>query len=235
MRLVSDLVSRRTGGHRCHERPVKQLRTRPFDGAPGPGRLAPRGSLRPCRAAPAGPRRPPTPLRLGGSTTIIDHLLRWAPANMRIAIAARVVPPLRLQRLRLDDRLTYLAHDELAFTAEESAEAVRAAGLDLDAGIVEARSTRHGGWPAGVRMAVLAARHGQRPADPTLSSARSGLRRLPGHRGPRLSPHDVRDFVLESCLDEQVCPSLIDNIRGTTTAEVLLEKCLADGALPLPR
>ena len=66
------------------------------------------------------------------SVRVIDHVLRWAPANMRIAIAARVVPPLRLQRLRLEDRLAYIAHDELAFSPEESAEAVRAAGLDLD-------------------------------------------------------------------------------------------------------
>ena len=40
---------------------------------------------------------------------------------------------------------------------------------------------------------------------------------------------DVRDFVLDSCLDEQVCPSLIDHIRGTTTAESMLEQCVAAG------
>ena len=68
---------------------------------------------------------------------------------MRVAIAARVVPPLRLQRLRLDDRLVYLAHDELAFTPEESAEAVRAAGLALD----PARSTPSTERPAAGRPA----------------------------------------------------------------------------------
>src|SRR6478609_11449663 len=66
------------------------------------------------------------------SARVIDHVLRWAPANMRIAIAARVVPPLRLQRLRLEDRLEYIAHDELTFRRGETADAVRAAGLRLD-------------------------------------------------------------------------------------------------------
>src|SRR6478736_6946585 len=71
------------------------------------------------------------------SAHVVDHVLRWAPANMHIAIAARVVPPLRLQRLRLEDRLAYITHDELAFSPDETAEAVRAAGLELDADTVD--------------------------------------------------------------------------------------------------
>src|SRR6478609_4433454 len=87
----------------------------------------------------------------GASTTIVDHLLRWAPANLKIAMAARVVPPLRLQRLRLEDRLTYLAHDDLAFSLDESAAAVRAAQLDLDPSTVTTIQQATDGWPAGVR------------------------------------------------------------------------------------
>ena len=122
------------------------------------------------------------------STAIIDHLLRWVPANLRVVIAARVVPPLRLQRLRLEDRLTYLAHDELAFTAEESLAAVRAGGLDLDRGTVDAIHQATGGWPAGVRMAILASRHNRHPERALAgAAARPGARRVPRHRGARLS------------------------------------------------
>ena len=57
-------------------------------------------------------------------------------------------------------------------------------------------------------------------------------RRWPTTSPPRFSPpssDDLSDFVLDSCLDEQVCPSLIDTIRGTHDAETYLEQCLADG------
>ena len=42
-------------------------------------------------------------------------------------------------------------------------------------------------------------------------------------------PEELRDFVLDSCLDEQVCPSLLDSIRERPPPETLLEQCLSDG------
>jgi LuxR family maltose regulon positive regulatory protein len=166
----------------------------------------------------------------GASTTIVDHLLRWAPANLRISMAARVVPPLRLQRLRLEDRLTYLAHDDLAFSLAESAAAVRAAQLDLDLGAVTAIQQATDGWPAGVRMAILAARHQGTATDVSLELRRDQALAdyLATEVLASLAP-ELRDFVLESSLDEQVCPSLVDAVRGTGTAEALLESCVSAG------
>jgi LuxR family maltose regulon positive regulatory protein len=164
------------------------------------------------------------------SAAVVDHLLRWAPANLSIAMAARVLPPLRLQRLRLEDRLTYLAHEELAFTLEESSAAVRAADLDLDPGTVTTIQEATDGWPAGVRMAILAARHRGSSVDLSLELRRDQA--LADYLATEVLaslPPDLRDFVLESCLDEQVCPALIDAVRGTGTAEALLESCLAAG------
>ena len=164
------------------------------------------------------------------SVRVIDHVLRWAPANMRIAIAARVVPPLRLQRLRLEDRLAYIAHDELAFSPEESAEAVRVAGLDLDPDTVDTIHQVTDGWPAGVRMAILAARQSGRPRQVPMELRRDQA--LADYLATEVLASlddDLRDFVLDSCLDEQVCSSLIDTIRGTHDAETYLEHCLADG------
>ncbi|TQM57966.1 LuxR C-terminal-related transcriptional regulator [Humibacillus xanthopallidus] len=164
------------------------------------------------------------------STTIVDHLLRWAPANLRISMAARVVPPLRLQRLRLEDRLTYLAHDDLAFSLEESTAAVRAAQLDLDLTTVTAIQQATDGWPAGVRMAILAARHRGTATDVSVELRRDQALAdyLATEVLASLAP-DLRNFVLEASLDEQVCPSLVDAVRGTCTAEALLESCVSAG------
>ncbi|WP_323098529.1 LuxR C-terminal-related transcriptional regulator [Intrasporangium sp. YIM S08009] len=165
-----------------------------------------------------------------GSIQIIDHILKWAPANMRIAVAARVVPPLRLQRLRLDDRLAYLTHEQLAFGPQETAEAVRAAGLDLDAETVEGIHRATGGWPAGVRMAILASRqYGLRKQVPTQLRRDQALAEYLATEVLASLSDDLRDFVLDATLDEHVCPSLVDSVRGTHNAEALLEQCVADG------
>lgn len=164
------------------------------------------------------------------SVRVIDHVLRWAPANMRIAIAARVVPPLRVQRLRLEDRLEYIAHDELAFGREETADAVRVAGLHLDADTVDTIHRVTDGWPAGVRMAILAARQSGRPRQVPMQLRRDQA--LADYLATEVLASlsdDLRSFVLDSCLDEQVCSSLIDTIRGTQGSEAFLEQCLADG------
>ena len=171
------------------------------------------------------------------STHVIDHVLRWAPANMRIAIAARVVPPLRLQRLRLEDRLDLPRARRAGLQPPRSRpRPSEPPGSTSTGGTVDTIHRATGGWPAGVRMAILAARQSRRPADLTLSCDVTG--RSPTTSPPRFSPrcrHDLRDFVLDSCLDEQVCPSLIDTIRGTTTAETYPRAVPRCGALPLPR
>ena len=165
-----------------------------------------------------------------GSMQVIDHVLKWAPANMSIAVAARVVPPLRLQRLRLEDRLTFLSHEQLAFSPEETDEAVRAAGVDLDAETVESIHRATNGWPAGVRMAILASRqYGLRKQVPTQLRRDQALAEYLATEVLASLSDDLRAFVLDATLDEQVCPSLVDSVRGTHNAEALLEQCVADG------
>ncbi|WP_343993722.1 LuxR C-terminal-related transcriptional regulator [Terrabacter terrae] len=165
-----------------------------------------------------------------GSIELIDHILKWAPANMRVAVAARVAPPLRLQRLRLDDRLTYLRHEQLAFTPEETSEAMHTAGLHLDAETVESIHSATGGWPAGVRMAILATRqYGEHRQVPTQLRRDQALAEYLATEVLASLSDDLREFVLDATLDEQVCPSLVDSVRGTRNAEAMLERCVADG------
>ena len=100
----------------------------------------------------------------------------------------------------------------------------------MDEETVDSIHDAYGGWPAGVRMAILAARQIDR-----VGNVPAQLRRdwaLADYLATEVLaslPDELRDFVLDSCLDEQVCPSLLDSIRGTTTAETLLEQCLSDG------
>src|SRR5205085_3742757 len=76
-------------------------------------------------------------------------------SGLRVALAARHRPPLRLARVRAAGRLEEVGSAELAFSAAECAEYVRlATGRDPDPEAVEALFEATEGWPLGVALAV---------------------------------------------------------------------------------
>lgn len=163
------------------------------------------------------------------SLEVLDHFLQWAPSRTRVVLSGRTVPSLRLQRLRLEDRLELIGHRELAFTWDETAEAVAAAGLELSGGETAALHHVTQGWPAGVRMAVLAMNAGAGHDLPLeLRRDDSLADYLTTEVLASIDPQ-LRRFVLEATVDELVCPSLVDAVRGGGAAAPLLERCLSDG------
>lgn len=160
---------------------------------------------------------------------MVDHLVRWALPSTRVVLLARSVPPLRLQRLRLEDRLELVGQRELAFTPAETADAVRAAGLELDPESVRGLHRLTQGWPAGVRMATLAIAAGA-SADLPLELRRDDA--LADYLATEvlgsLDPQ-TRDFLLEATIDEVVGPALVDAVRGSTGSLAMLERCHRDG------
>ncbi|HWS57787.1 MAG TPA: LuxR C-terminal-related transcriptional regulator, partial [Actinotalea sp.] len=163
------------------------------------------------------------------ASQMLDHFLTWAPSTTRAVLIGRSMPPLRLQRLRLEDRLELIGHGDLVFTRQETAAAVLAAGLELDAVSAASLHDVAQGWPAGVRMAVLAMQSGSRrelafelPRDDALADylATEVLASL---------DDELSRFVLEATVDDLVCPALVDAARGTHDAAVLLERCVSLG------
>jgi LuxR family maltose regulon positive regulatory protein len=160
---------------------------------------------------------------------VVDHLLRWAPSITRVILSGRTVPRLRLQRLRLEDRLELIGHRDLAFTPEETDAAVSASGLEMSQDAIDTLHQVTQGWPAAVRMAVLAMRAG---GDQNLSL---GLRRddaLAEYLTTEVLAaidDELRRFLLDATIDDTVCPSLVDAVLGSQNGEALLERCAAEG------
>ncbi|WFE67260.1 LuxR C-terminal-related transcriptional regulator [Micromonospora sp. WMMD714] len=96
--------------------------------------------------------------------TGLEFLLRHADGRLRLVAAARADLPPALHRLRLAGDLTELGPDDLAFTVDEVADLMVAHGVPLPAAAVGRLRERTGGWPAGLRFAVLAARQQPDPA-----------------------------------------------------------------------
>ena len=159
---------------------------------------------------------------------LLDHFMAWAPPSTRVVLASRSMPHLRLQRLRLAGRLELVEHNDLAFTPEETAIACGAWGVGLGPDAVAELHQLAQGWPAATRLAVLAVRSG----------ARTDLRQL--RHDDALSDYlttevlaglddGLRDFVLDATIDEVVCPSLLDAVRGTSDSAAWLERCVSEG------
>ena len=83
----------------------------------------------------------------------LEWLMEHTGGALRLVVATRSDPPVRLQRLRVAGRLKEIRAADLAFTRSEANELL--APLELRADDVEALWERSEGWAAGLRLAEL--------------------------------------------------------------------------------
>ncbi|WHT23360.1 LuxR C-terminal-related transcriptional regulator [Crossiella sp. CA-258035] len=86
----------------------------------------------------------------------LERWLRGLPAGLRVVLLARFPPPLGLARLRVEGRLREIGMAELAFTAEEGAALLTAAGQAPTSGELDRLMRHTEGWAAGLRLAAIA-------------------------------------------------------------------------------
>jgi LuxR family maltose regulon positive regulatory protein len=134
-----------------------------------------------------------------------------------------------LQRLRLEDRLELVSHRDLAFTAEETAAAVSAMHVDLSPDEIGNLHRVTQGWPAAVRMALLAMTvGGQRGLALDLRRDDALADYLTTEVLAAVDP-ELRPFLVSATVDELVCASLVDSVLQTRSGAHLLERCTAEG------
>ena len=84
-----------------------------------------------------------------GAAAAVDDLLRRAPSNLHLVLCGRRLPPLALARFRAADDIVEVGADDLRFDDAEVAALAASLGADPPA-------TDLGGWPALVRLALVA-------------------------------------------------------------------------------
>jgi LuxR family maltose regulon positive regulatory protein len=89
-------------------------------------------------------------------SVLADHV----PAGSRLAFAGRTEPPVRIARLRAEDRITEIGPGDLSLTCQEASSLLRAAEVVLGAEDVAEVHRRTEGWPAGLYLAALCLRGG---------------------------------------------------------------------------
>ncbi|OON29006.1 helix-turn-helix transcriptional regulator [Micromonospora sp. Rc5] len=153
--------------------------------------------------------------------TGLEFLLRHTEGRLRVVAGARTDLPAGLHRLRLAGELTTVGPAELACTDDEVADLLVAHGVFLPAAAVPRLRARTGGWPAGLRLAALAAR--DRP-DPVrwLEQFGGDQPDVAGYlRAEVLAPLDdaARDALRRGAVADAVSADLVDALTGRRDAE----------------
>ena len=88
---------------------------------------------------------------------LLDHIARLLEHDtpLKVVLLTRTDPVLPLHKLRLSGDLQEIRADDLALRPADIATLAHAAGIDLSAALLDRVCERSGGWPAGVRLAIL--------------------------------------------------------------------------------
>ena len=159
----------------------------------------------------------------GDVSADVEWLVEHVP-ELRVVLATRRDPPLRLQRLRVAGKLAEIRAAQLAFTPAEAAEFL--APLDLDPRDVDALWKRSEGWAAGLKLAELSL---QDHPDPSAFIAgfagddRAVSDYLMSEVVSGYEP-DTLLFMLRTSIVEQLNHELADALAGTRDGEHFLRE-----------
>jgi LuxR family maltose regulon positive regulatory protein len=168
--------------------------------------------------------------------SLLDHL----PLGLRLVVATRSDPPLRLGRRRARGELTELRAGDLRFTGQEAAELLRwaagAAAPRLTGTAIEALTMKTEGWAAGLQLAGLSL--------PTQDDIGAFVAAFSGSHRYVLDylaeevldrqPDAVREFLLETSVLDRLSGELGDAVTGRGSGQAMLERIERAGLFLMP-
>jgi ATP/maltotriose-dependent transcriptional regulator MalT len=162
-------------------------------------------------------------------TFLLDNL----PPQVTFAITSRADPPLPLSRLRARGELVEVRAADLRFTRSEAQVFLNEVmGLGLEPALVAALETRTEGWAAGLQLAALSAQTHAGTAEGSgdihqFVEAFSGSHRFVldylVEEVLDRQPDDVRAFLLDTCVLDQLTGGLCDALTGRVDGQTMLE------------
>jgi LuxR family transcriptional regulator, maltose regulon positive regulatory protein len=159
----------------------------------------------------------------------LERFLERVPDSLRVVLATREEPRLRLHRLRLAGALTEIRGSDLRFSVEEARELLDEDGITLSDRALTSLHGRTEGWAAGLRLAALAL--ADHPDPERFVSEFSGSdRRVAEYLCAEVlgrQPPEVRDLLLRTSVLDRVSGPLADVLTGGSGSERILQ-CLDD-------
>ena len=155
-----------------------------------------------------------------------DHLrflVSRGLGRLRLIIGSRSEPVIGLERLRLHDRLCELREADLRFQREQAAELLGHLHSGLTRGELDVVVGRTEGWAAGLQMAAIALRDvddSQRFVE-RLSGSNQVISRYLWAEVYEAQRPDIRQFLLDTCIVDELSPALAAALSPTTDVSLL--------------
>jgi LuxR family maltose regulon positive regulatory protein len=152
------------------------------------------------------------------------HVGARLPAGAKFVLAAREVPALLLERLRAATSVLELSAADLALTADEAHQLLRAEGVTIDADALEHLVRRSDGWAAGIYLAALAAVDAVDPSSAVRDFGGDDRNVIDYLTGELLTgqPAARVDFLLRSSVLERLSPALCDAVLDRQNSRSML-------------
>ena len=142
---------------------------------------------------------------------------------MRLVLAGRHLAGLGVAKLRVDGDLAEIGADELACTPAEAQAYFEMLGVELPPAQLDELLDRTQGWITGLRLASLRGETEHEPAAPWRISGDEPL--VADYLRDEIMatlPADRRDFLLRTCVCDQICGDLADTLTGGQDGAVIL-------------
>jgi LuxR family maltose regulon positive regulatory protein len=155
-----------------------------------------------------------------------DHLrflVSRGLGRLRVIVGSRSEPAIGLERLRLDDKLCELREADLRFEPDQAAELFGRLHAGLTPGELDVVVRRTEGWAAGVQLAAIALRDVEDPQRVVerLGGSHQIVSRYLSAEVYEAQPPDVRQFLLDTCIVEELTPGLAGALSPTSGVSLL--------------
>lgn len=156
-------------------------------------------------------------------TFLLEHL----PSGVQVVISSRSDPPLPVARFRARGQLVELRAADLRFTLEETTNLLsKVWDLNLPQKSIAALEERTEGWVTGLQLAALSL-HGASDPEGFIQRFTGSHRYILDYLTEEVleqQPDDVRDFLLETSVLEQLSGPLCDVLTNRNNSQEMLEQ-----------
>ena len=168
--------------------------------------------------------------------TDLEFVLRHAGRMLRLVMVSRWDPPLPLHRYRLAGRLEEVRSEDLAFTADETAELLSLHQVPLSKGGMAQLMQHTEGWAAGLRLFAMALEDAgdAETLVATITGNEATIAEYFVDEVLRIQPGHVRRFLLETSILDTFTPELAEAVTGRTDARWLLAGLCRQNAFVQP-
>ncbi|MFI5046291.1 MAG: LuxR C-terminal-related transcriptional regulator [Acidimicrobiia bacterium] len=161
-------------------------------------------------------------LRADGARLVLRVVLEHLAEGSTLVLVGREAPDLPIARRRAGRGVLDVGPEDLTMSDREAAALLKATGVKLGAGDVDAIVSRTEGWPAGLYLGSLATRDG---ADVSQGSA--GSRAIEEYlldEVLRAATPDEATFLTRSAIFEQIPPTACDDVLVCSDSAIRLDQ-----------